>query len=335
LGAGVSKSRGVPEWRELTRLLWMEVHGRASVPAWLRDEGDALERVRSWASAHEGAEFARRLCLGMPHPLADQMAIELLERATPAGLPFAERLRSALYRRTARPVAPGETLGVLARLFAADQAATLRRIQRVITFNADDHLENEANRGHHPRRDPVLWPIARESGHPRASRGAGGKPPIPVYHVHGFLPRAGAARRWLDAPDTLVFTDAEYWATVASPLSFANRVVAQALHDSTCIFVGLSMSDVNLIRWLGVRYNAICDDKLSQAAIVRPRRDTRTTQSRTRAALARHFWIRTNAADPEGLVTQLLEERGVASVPIEAWGAPFEALVKRCFLGAS
>ena len=302
LGAGVSKPRGVPDWRGLTRLLWENLLGAKTVPAWLSDGGAA------------------------PHPLADQMAIELLRTGCRDEPRFVRELRAALYGAATRPPDPGDTLAVVARVLVAEQAAERRRILRVITFNADDHLETEVNRGHNPRRDPVLWPIARESGHPRMSRGAHGKAPIPVYHVHGFLPRDGAARRWRDAPDTLVFTDAEYWATAASPLTFANRVMAQALHDSSCIFVGVSMTDVNLIRWLGVRYNAIRDDIAAQGIY-----SDSEARARMRDALVRHFWIRRDESDPSGLISKLLLARGVRSVSLAGWGAPFQKLMLGSF----
>ena len=326
LGAGVSKPRGVPDWRGLTRLLWTNLLSEKSVPLWLRDNDQALSATREWLSQSGSPELAPRVCLDTPHPLADQMAIELLRERTGNDAKFVEALRSALYATATRHPDPNDTLGVLSQVLVAQQAAESRRVLRVITFNADDHLETEGNRGHSVKRDPVLWPIARESGHPRMSRGANGKAPIPVYHVHGFLPRHGAVQRWRDAPDTLVFTDAEYWATVASSLTFANRVMAQALHDSSCIFVGTSMYDVNLIRWLGVRYNAICNDVASQHGQSRA-----ATRKRAHDALSRHFWIRNESSDPHGLISELLLARGVRSVRLEAWGAPFQKLLFESF----
>lgn len=326
LGAGVSKPRGVPDWRELTRLLWTNLLGEKSVPPWLRDHTPALTATRAWLSQTGAPELAQRVCLDTPHPLADQMAIELLRTRAGNDAQFVDALRSALYATATRRPDPNDTLGVLGQVLVAEQANEHRRVLRVITFNADDHLESEGNRGHNNRRDPVLWPIARESGHPRMSRGANGKAPIPVYHVHGFLPRDGAVQRWRDAPDTLVFTDAEYWATVASSLTFANRVMAQALHDSSCLFIGTSMCDVNLIRWLGVRYNAICNDVASQ------RGETRgETRERAHTALSRHFWIRNAGSDPHGLISELLAARGVRSIPLDSWGAPFQKLLLDAF----
>src|SRR5687768_5404831 len=80
LGGGVSKSRGVPGWRELTRALWCDAFGESELPGWLRDERERLERVRRLVAEHEGPEFARRIALRAPHPLADQMALELCAR---------------------------------------------------------------------------------------------------------------------------------------------------------------------------------------------------------------------------------------------------------------
>lgn len=320
----------MPDWRQLTHSLWGKLLGAANVPAWLRDEREVLARVRERVGRREGAAFAERLGLLSPHPLADQFALEMVRVKCRDETAFVRELRRLLYPPAPRSIDANDTLGVLARILASEQRAARRRVVRIISFNADDHLETEANRGHGPRRDPVLWPIARESGHPRMARGANGRPPIPVYHVHGFLPRDGAARQWLDAPDTLVFTDAEYWATVASPLTFANRVMAQALHDSSCVFVGVSMLDVNLIRWLGTRYNAVRDDLASQSAFVRGR-GRASLRKRSREALQRHFWIRDAGADPQALIGEVLLERGVRSIVLDHWGLPFARLMSRCF----
>jgi hypothetical protein len=331
LGGGVSKSRGVPGWRELTRALWCDAFGEEELPGWLRDERERLERVRRLVAEHEGPEFARRLALRAPHPLADQMALELCARRLASmgdSQRFADRLRDALYSSLVPPN-PDDTLSVLGAVLREQQARIERRVVRVISLNADDHIEVEANAGHHPKRDPVVWPISRESTHPRSRPGAHGRPPIPVYHLHGFLPRKHSTLVWRESADTLVFTDSDYWATVASPLSFANRVIAHALHDTTCLFIGLSMHDVNVLRWIGLRYHAIAEDKAAQSG--RAVRDEEIRHRAVRTALERHFWIRPDSDDSDGLITDLMRERGVTSVRIASWGAPFGDLLRNAF----
>lgn len=338
LGAGVSRSRGVPTWIELTRELWRQ--SELPVPTWLEDKSAVLSDIRAEVAAKHGKDIASRVTLTRPHPLAEQMALELLEvhfngerKVSPNG--FTDRLRTALYpQQVTRSEA--DTLGVLVRLLREQQRQPNRRVLRVISFNADDHLETEANEGHHSGRDPVLWPIARESSHVRYSRGAHGLAPIPVYHPHGFLPRH-PGRSYQEAADTLVFTDAQYWASMASPLSFANRVIANALHDSVCIFIGLSMFDVNLIRWLGIRYHAICMDRKSQQESLRHSGHGSELDQRKaeRASLERHYWVRLRAEDRDDLLPAILRKRGVSTVEIEHWGEPFERLIDACFKAAT
>ncbi len=331
LGGGVSKSRGVPGWRELTRALWIQAFGEQELPDWLKDDRERLDRIRRLVAEHEGAEVARRIAFRAPHPLADQMALELCARRFAAAGDhegFADRLRDALYG-SLEPPSSDDTLSVIGSLLREQQARPERGLVRVISLNADDHIETEANADHHPKRDPVVWPISRESSHPRTRPGAHGKTPIPVYHLHGFLPRKQSTLIWRESADTLVFTDSDYWATVASPLSFANRVIAHALHDTTCLFIGLSMHDVNVLRWIGLRYHAIAEDKAAQRG--RKLRDEEIRHRSVRTALERHFWIRPDSDDSDGLITDLMRERGVTSVRIAGWGAPFAELMRAAF----
>jgi hypothetical protein len=304
LGAGVSLGRGVPLWNEMARLVWQRAMGTELKPA-----GHPFE-----------LQFAFELAAS---------ALEARPRAPASGgdgaSPFAQILRGAIYR-SARPADANDTLGTLAAVLRRDHARTDRRVTRVITFNVDDLLERAVHRDRTStwKARPIVWPVSRESHSPRRAPHR----PIPVYHVHGFLPR------WPDsyphAPDTLVFTDAQYWRTVAHPTSFANRVMAHALHDSSCLFVGLSMTDVNLIRWLGMRSIAVEADRAAQYA-----GDPEKIRSSTRQSLQRHFWIRPDSDDPSGLVSAVLDRRGVASVPIDRWGsAAFRRLVLAAFGGA-
>jgi SIR2-like domain len=287
LGAGVSLSRGVPTWSVLARSLAKRLE--TPIPA----DAEVL------------------------HPLGLPIAFERMEAScAKRGAVFAEELRAQMYGELG-PQSDTDTLGVLAALLVREQALDVPRIRRVVTFNVDDLLETEANGERDPFVDPVLWAITRESARPRAERGAGGRPPIPVYHLHGFLPRPGTELVRRDAIETLVFTEAQYWATFAEPQSFPNRVMMNALHDSVCVFLGLSMTDVNLARWLGLRALTISRDLEGTRASPDPLGRT------VRDALDHHFWIR-RRPDPrssEAFVTPLLRDRGVRTIDLDAWGA--------------
>jgi hypothetical protein len=204
------------------------------------------------------------------------------------------------------------------------------RVVRVVTFNADDMLEQAVHAAAGARdssSSPILKVIARASQHPRHSGGR----PIPVYHVHGYLPQRASAPWHEPAPDALVFTDAQYWASSASPHSYANRVMATALHDSHCVFLGTSMSDVNVLRWLAYRANEIRIDKAVQFAM-RPEASVAGARRATLRALGRHYWIRTAGCDPTGFVARCMELRGIRSVTIPGWrGGALRELLSACF----
>jgi len=340
LGAGVSMPRGVPGWRDLAADLLFSTTGQR--PCWLtshQEDWDNLNEARALLRGKLPDAFVERLALdaGEPHPLALPMVFERVESELArtrdgnadedVDSSFAGLLRSAMYenlKRTRRQ----DTLRVLAHLLRSEQQQKKPRIARVITFNADDLLEREVHGGLDAEEPPVVWVLARASHHPTPNGGAGGQPPIPVYHVHGFLPRDPEERQWADAPDTLVFTDAQYWSSVANPLSFANRVMANALHDSHCVFIGLSMTDLNITRWLGVRYNEILTDRQMQRQVVtRPGMGLEALQRRS---LRRHYWVRTKDAAHD-IVAEHLECRGVSSVVLPQWGTPFNRLMRDCF----
>jgi hypothetical protein len=234
---------------------------------------------------------------------------------------FAETLRAALYRDAIEPdrawldANPDTSLSVVARLLVRERRRGAEsRIARVVTFNADDMLERATN-ALADESEVVLWPIVRGSERPLRKQ-----PAIPVYHAHGFLPSDREGRK--DAPESLVFTDLQYWNTVAEPTTFANRTLAHALHDGPCIFLGLSMTDVNLARWLALRTIEITEAKARQfEGETKAKRD-----QATRDALVQHYWVRptVNANDPNAsrapdLVSEWLHRRGVKTVEISSW----------------
>jgi hypothetical protein len=151
----------------------------------------------------------------------------------------------------------------------------------------------------------------------------------------------------------LVFTDSQYWSTSASAFSFANRIVNTALSESVCVFLGLSMKDINLLRWLALRALDRDRDQLDfertrllkwlgdrtqgvdsllpavqdflKAGLTSPSRALDTH-------FRRHFWIRPPLTDPGGFLTDFLYYRGVQAVEIDAWNdSSLQRLISRCF----
>lgn len=82
---------------------------------------------------------------------------------------------------------------------------------------------------------------------------------IPVYHVHGYLPRAGKI------PDetAIVFSEDAYHSQFIDPFSWSNLIQLNKFTQKTCLFVGVSLTDPNLRRLLDVAWRKSPDKTLS------------------------------------------------------------------------
>jgi hypothetical protein len=294
----------------LAKLVWAEAFGDSPSP-WETPDTDRSPR--------EVPQFL---------PIIFELAYRKLGEAA-----FLETLRKNLYSKVRHPdddkkfKRSNESLAVIARLILQEyKRGPRRRIDAIITFNADDLLDRAVialAAGPKRRGLDIIRSLARAThsdpaGSPRR--------PLPVYHIHGFVPSGYRAKYGYD--HMLVFTDTQYWSTSASGAAFANRVIASALSEGRCVFVGLSMTDVNLLRWLALR---TIEKDHDIAAI----RNSQLPASRERPinwGFQRHFWIRPRSDDPTGFISEFLSLRGVDSVEIAGWkGRGLRTLIEACF----
>ena len=326
LGAGISVARGLPNWNSLAQDLWRKAFGRRKSP---------------WDTAAE-AKSPREVPQFLP--IVFELAYEKLGAER-----FLAALRTKLYQKARFPIKDRkfsrshESLAVLARLIVQEfRRGRERRIDSVITLNADDMFEQAAfalvGGASWKLGEEVVRVVARPTH--SALRGDRFRP-IPVYHIHGFLPSniasnygARSGRSGMTFADSfdhmLVFTDAQYWSTSATALAFANRVMLSALSETRCVFIGLSMTDINLLRWLALR-------------TLERDRDVREVRSLTgspaviqvkwmKRMFDRHFWIRPASDDPTGFLSEFLAVRGIQSVELKNWtGVEFQRLIQKCF----
>ncbi len=299
LGAGVSGACNVATWRELAVRLWVEAFG-CELPEVADDPRFypfVFERVREAMPQ----EFARRLkeTLYAEH-----------------GLPSRHELATS----------KTNTLAVLARAIARESRARLRRVVRVITLNVDDLLERAVEQlaGDDP---PPLRPIARASFNATQTYSNAA---LPIYHLHGYLRSQHDLAEPDEAPDVLVFTDMQYWASAAVPSSHMNRTFSFALHDSHCVFIGTSMTDLNVWRWLALRTFEIAVDRKNQCEAGQlPPEDS--LEALYRRSLDRHYWI-TSSKGTDTFLSECLALRGVRTVRIGTWqDASLHDLMAECF----
>lgn len=311
VGAGISMPRGVPSWPELVRWACKRVGYQPRSVGWLANDTLPIPNSLSLQIALEEVEHHLR----SKHKRSEN-AVVVARRE------FAKLIAEGLYQSVSGPA--DDSLAILAEAIRVDQSSSHQRIRRIISFNADDMLEEAANEGHHGLRDPVVWPIARAHHHPRRDAGANGCTPIPIYHVHGYLPRS--QRR--GASDSLVFTDAQYWESAAEPFSIANRVFSTALHDSHCLFVGLSMTDYNINRWLGLHAHDVQSAKIDEVNWYG--RSGKGLRRSIPASLRRHYWLRTDGDNQ--LMDQHMLRRGVVPVKVHDWTDDFRKLIASAFI---
>jgi hypothetical protein len=312
VGAGVSIPRGVPNWEYLARAIWKKGFGKTGAP---------------WAGKGSSGQVSQFL------PIIFELVYRKLGQEK-----FIESLKENLYAGVEYPgddrtfKSSSESLAVIARvIFQEYRRKAGRRIDAVITLNADDLIEQAVNTFADARtlRDPFGRPIVQSiarSTHfdPRGHVFR----PIPVYHIHGFLPSERSAH-FERFDQTFVFTDTQYWSTSASALTFANRVMASALSEGRCVFIGLSMTDINLLRWLALRTIERDRDYAETTTKSRPSPLRLRTMN---IQFERHFWIRPASDDPNGFLTRFLRERGINAIEIDSWaGKDFRNLMEECF----
>ena len=302
LGAGVSMGFGLPSWPELAHALWRDTFPGRPSPF----DGD------------------------QPLPTsALPIIFELCQRELGASeflLALERHLDAALRLPTREALRDGTgTLAVIARALVAQyRRGDARRLRQVVTLNVDQLLEI-AVALLRKRHETVLEPVGRSVTPPGSRIAARSRRamPIPVYHVHGIAHKVLAE----NYVNTFVFTDAQYWAASTNHLSLANTVMASALFETRCIFVGLSMTDPNLLRWLALRAREYETDAKAPTDVGAPLRADMLD-----GRMQRHFWLRPDDADPSEYLTEFLRTRGVRAVPIDGWNSSaFADLMAACF----
>lgn len=216
LGSGVSISAGLPSWDKLLERLLDILKNRNHTIL----EYDKLIHD-SWNSS---IIFAR-----------------YIENCFSDAETFKEAIRTALYREVPKSSGIIEAISQIIlrrnRIVQNKDGATINQlgkrigeIDSVITYNYDDCLETQLDN------DGVNYNSITKGN--RVDPGA-----FPIYHVHGFIPNNGAR-----GISDVVLTESAYHNIYGESYHWSNIEQLHALGNTTCFFVGLSMSDPNLRR---------------------------------------------------------------------------------------
>lgn len=212
-GAGVSVAAGTPTWPVLLRDLLSSVFGKN-----LESANHSPEDREKLANLYQ--EYVD------PSPL---IVAQYLKNAL--GDDFLDYVRKALYRLSPSGSDLIDAIVEMCRPQRSGEA-----LRSIITFNFDDLIEHNLKQQH------VRFHSVFAEGQ-KALRSE-----LPVYHVHGFLPREGT----LTPSHDVVFSEDAYHSQFIDSFSWANLIQLNHFSQHVCALVGVSMTDPNLRRLLDV-----------------------------------------------------------------------------------
>lgn len=228
LGAGVSSSAGLPDWNTLLNSLFVSMLTEGE------PVGDTAER------GHISSIVDRLRQVDGPSSL---MLARYIRKGLSIGSTkeqdhFTEAVTRQLYGlRNSNFALASPLITALAAMCMPSRTGA--KVRSVLTYNFDDLLERQLlGRGLQFRSifEEIDLPSAEE---------------LPVYHVHGFLPENRANYPNLNK-STLVFSEEGYHHIYRESYHWSNLIQLNNLKETTCVMVGLSLTDPNLRRLLEI-----------------------------------------------------------------------------------
>lgn len=312
LGAGVSVGSGVRSWRDLVDALL------ADVLSYKAQKGQSASRILSEQAnlslpaqfsliseyCSTDNDFTTRLIKCLYGGEKFRKIKELLE-----SIPLSNKQKVQAKTTTtiwkplqAKIEKDNPTLAAVGKLLVdwnAKSPLCNGKIHAVITTNADNLLQNYVMALARGRR--LLNTVDRPSvgDHPGM---------ISVFHLHGFLDSRTGVNNNGTLPQTpsadeepepgrLVFRESEYFDVIASPTGFANYTAHSFLQRTNVLFIGASLDDVNLRRWL---YTSCRERIKARAAYLRRiYGEYKDAAVEARYAALRHFWLRSKKDLPK------------------------------------
>jgi hypothetical protein len=322
VGAGICKGI-MPDWLSITSRMLGRACGAISpreVEAITQNLNWSLDSILQYAL--NNYLLTARSVDDFNNDLAAELYGELLRRASAEGLDGA--LRKLLSNPFSRD--PNHILQLESFLSSQYGNSSLMQIARVLlrskdsdqnpnavlNFNADVLLHTaltllqirqsfSASRG--------IYPDFYYRAVYRSVNRTNGK--IPIYHIHGSITPESGLR---EAREKLVFPESTYSHLAGSIYAWPQTTFLANAQSSRIIFVGLSMSDPNIRRWL-----SWCEGY---------RRDEIAIDGTNPTFLSQHIWITTRSPDP---CVQRAKETGLLHLGVRTgfipdWGRLEEAL---------
>lgn len=222
LGAGVSIDAGIPLWADLIKILLIDMIET-------KIDGKNLskaDRAALNALAYNNQEES---------PLTQMRYI----RTAFENMEYFSLVHDALY---------SEQIEATTKLITAIVKLSRPRrnhcgVKGIVTYNFDDLIELNLK-----SKDIDYNVVFRETDMPNADN-------LNIYHVHGYLPRdMSELDKSLDERNgmELIFSEEDYHRVYRDAYCWSNLTQLNFFRDSTCLFIGCSLTDPNLRRLLDV-----------------------------------------------------------------------------------
>ncbi|MCO8260182.1 SIR2 family protein [Pseudomonas asiatica] len=228
LGAGVSSSAGLPDWNTLLNSLFVSMLSEENI-----GEGES--------NNSQVAQIVSRL-MEVDGPSALMLA-RYIRKGLAAGSPteqqvFIEAITKQLYelRNTDYPI---ESMLITAIATLCTPTRTGAKIKSILTYNFDDFIERALK-----AKSLVHKSVFEEFETASAEE-------LPIYHVHGFLPQDRSGYPNLDRC-TLVFSEEGYHQIYRDAYHWSNLAQLNIFKETSCLMIGLSLTDPNLRRLLEI-----------------------------------------------------------------------------------
>ncbi|SDB53773.1 SIR2-like domain-containing protein [Pseudomonas sp. NFACC23-1] len=237
LGAGVSSSAGLPDWNTLLNSLFVSMLSQENFGG---PQGDPVK---------VSAIVARLMEVDGPSTL---MLARYIRKGLAVGSPveqqgFVDAITHQLYSlRDKRFSVESDLISSIAKLCTPTRTGA--NVKSILTYNFDDFIERALL-----SRSLIHKSVFEEFETPTAEE-------LPIYHVHGFLPEDRQRYSNLDRC-TLVFSEEGYHQIYRDAYHWSNLVQLNSFKESSCLMIGLSLTDPNLRRLLEIASKSIEEPK--------------------------------------------------------------------------
>ena len=243
LGAGVSVSAGLPDWKELVRRVCEYFLCHWEITPYNRRKKE-LRSPSNISIALIGDSFTTQLTSAVTQALLETEPAILAQMIKNCVRPidWVYLVKRAIYRCNTNGDLEVDTSKSTLLNSISSLCAQPNAVKGVMNYNFDSLLSEYLSLLNVPHNIVTIL-------HRKIS-----KSKINIWHPHGCLPRQGGENT------PLVFTEEEYQAQGAEPYFWANIAQLGLLASGPCVFLGASMTDANMRRLLwsttgSVNYN--------------------------------------------------------------------------------